>query len=52
MHKNDVKAIDAKSLQTILDRTPYAGCRVVENYVVGGGREREQVVVLGCARCL
>ena len=51
MDKNNVEAINAESLQAILDRTPHAGCRVIDNYVVGGGREREQLAALGCPRC-
>jgi hypothetical protein len=52
MDKNDVEAIDAESLQTILDRTPHARCRVIKNYIVGGGREGKQLATLGCPRCL
>ena len=35
MHKGDVDAVDTKPLQTIFDRSPNTGCRVVVDHIVG-----------------
>src|ERR1700739_4749972 len=52
VNEHNIKAVDAESLQAVLNRTPHAGCRVIEDYVVRRGREREELAVFGGLGCL
>src|ERR1700740_689319 len=52
MHKGDVDAVDTKPLETIFDRSPNTGCRIVEDHIVGRRRKREVLFVLRSFRSL
>jgi hypothetical protein len=39
MHKGDVDAVDTKPLETIFDRSPNTGCRVIADTSLGEGEK-------------